>query len=254
MNRGTLLTLVATATFALVLAWQHQATRRLNAELAILRSALSPAAPRPDTQATPSREERERGLRRQEMERLEAEIRRLHAAVSARARLPVMATASQDRLRPSMLEGQVSVAEWRCKGLGAPADTLETALWAAAGGDLKALADTLYLDSQTRERARRLLESLPASSRSDLGSPEELLALLLSPDIPLGQAFLSPLKGAFPENYTEIAASLSDENHHSRTTILGLVQNTPGEWRILVPDEAFEKYEARLTLATQRSP
>lgn len=77
---------------------------------------------------------------------------------------------------------------WKNRGRNTPAATLETIFWAAVGGDLTTLKNTLLPDEEMRAKAETLFSKLPAGSRSLVTTPEELIAATVGRSIPLGEA------------------------------------------------------------------
>jgi len=76
------------------------------------------------------------------------------------------------------------------RGQGTATATVETALWAAAGGDVEALKNLLQLDEPVRARAGAMLARLPDAMRATYASPEHLVAAFTTKAIPLGDAQL----------------------------------------------------------------
>lgn len=89
---------------------------------------------------------------------------------------------------------QISVAQWapadswRNRGLATPRATVETALWAAAGGDVAAFEHTLEISAEVRDAAAALLAQLPENGRALYGTPENLIAAFTIKNIPTGAA------------------------------------------------------------------
>ena len=81
-------------------------------------------------------------------------------------------------------------ASWQNRGQATPAAALETALWAAAGGELGALQAMLHLDDAVRAKAEALRARLPAMSRAAYPNAETLLAAFATKSLPLGDAQL----------------------------------------------------------------
>lgn len=81
-------------------------------------------------------------------------------------------------------------ASWQNRGRATPAATIETALWAAAGGDLVALQNLLHLDDTVRTKIATLHARLPYASRVLYPSAEHLLAAFATKSLPLGDAQL----------------------------------------------------------------
>jgi hypothetical protein len=81
-------------------------------------------------------------------------------------------------------------ASWQNRGQATPAAAIETALWAAAGGDLAALQNLLLLDDALRVKADALRARLPAASRATYASAEHLISAFATKSLPLGDAQL----------------------------------------------------------------
>jgi hypothetical protein len=79
---------------------------------------------------------------------------------------------------------------WQNRGQSTVVATIETALWAAAGGDLTALQSLLQLDEPVRIKAEELLAQLPEATRANYTSAEQLLAAFATKFLPLGEAQL----------------------------------------------------------------
>jgi hypothetical protein len=77
---------------------------------------------------------------------------------------------------------------WKNQGQATPEAAVETMLWAAAGGDLSALKNTLALAPDTQSKAADLLASLPSGISETYASPEDLMALLVAGNVPLDSA------------------------------------------------------------------
>jgi len=248
MKPGIPLILGSTAILGLLWFWELDHADGRRRELASLSTRQAPPAATAPNGETSLPYRAQDPAEAEEIQRLHAEIERLRANVAARRQSNARPSSEPKANQATMTEGSLAVSEWKNQGQATPTDALETSLWAAAGGDLQTLARTLYLDPQAKAKASLLFGSLPAEQRADFSNTEEFIALLMAPDIPLGQAHLNPLKGQYPANYTEVVASLSDDAHHNRTAVIGLVKTATDEWRLLVPEEAIDKYAARLTL------
>jgi hypothetical protein len=121
------------------------------------------------------------------------ELAVLRQAAAERDSLVREITARTAQTRPaSFVVGEpVPQSSWANRGAATPRAAIETALWAAAGGDLDALKPLLGLPDATREKARALLASLPDDLRSRYATPEDLVAAFTAKDIPLGEAQLT---------------------------------------------------------------
>ncbi len=96
----------------------------------------------------------------------------------------------------------VGVQGWVFRGQATPQASIESALWAAAGGDVATLKQLLFMSAETRTAAAALLSSLPASSRLAYPGPDDLITALTVKRIPLGEAQLVWLDQNGPDNAT----------------------------------------------------
>lgn len=180
---------------------------------------------------------------------LRGEIETLKRRVEERARARVADEQARHsvpvpRRERSLLEEMVPAEEWRNRGRATPTDTLETALWAAAGGDVTALAEMLTLPAAGRTKTETLLSQLPDSIRSQCATPEELVALLGTNDVPLGSAriLVPDLKEGLG---TWRVAQIADVNGETRRVAIAM-EEMGGEWSLVVPERAIDGYAARL--------
>jgi hypothetical protein len=143
-----------------------------------------------------------------------------------------------------LMKGEVAAAQWRDAGAATPQAAFESALWAAAGGDVKALADLLTLAPVARSNADDYFARLPAALKAELGSAEQLLALLTAKDVPLGGARIT---GVLPssESETRLITQLTDAHGQKKNVSFKLLAQD-GRWRIVVPAAVVAQYRDRL--------
>ena len=131
---------------------------------------------------------------RREQERL----RQLHAEAMQRADEPREAAKSVQPA-PEITAPPASslvVGEWRApsswekRGQSTAVAAMETALWAAAGGDLAALQSLLLIDEAVRVKAGTLWAQLPEAARATYTGAEQLVAAFATKSLPLGDAQL----------------------------------------------------------------
>jgi len=142
----------------------------------------------------------------------------------------------------------VSSAAWENVGAQTPEATFETALWAAAGGDLDTLAGLFTFDSEARTKITSLFGALPAALQNELGTPERLLALLAAKDVPLGGAAKIWSQYGSPAD-TKIAAEIVGPEGKSKQVRL-TVRLDGNHWQFVVPETAVEKYAGQLRTPT----
>jgi len=126
---------------------------------------------------------------------------------------------------------------WRCQGRATPEAAVETMLWAAAGGDLATLKDTLVLAPDAQSKAVDLLASLPAASGQPLASPEDLMALLVAGNVPLDSAQVVAKQTNQDGNVIEYVR-LKDSEGRTRQVYLTL-QKVSDMWKLTVPASAL---------------
>jgi hypothetical protein len=155
-------------------------------------------------------------------------------------------SAAPEKKKPerTMLDTMVPASAWRNVGHGTPETALETALWAAAGGEVELLARSLVLDTKAREQAVAILTALPADTRTYYGTPELLMAFLTAKDIPSdGARILKPSSAALEKGTRTV--QLRDAGGTVRQTHLTLRETAEG-WRLVLPEEAVMRYAKML--------
>jgi hypothetical protein len=244
------------AIIAAGLAWQHRATSALRAELAERERAAREEKRVSDEQAALHARQvspEERAARQEEHEAwvaLTGEIATQRTRLGAKK--PVAAPKPRSSAPHTLKEAPVGADEWRDVGQKTPAAAFETALWAAAGGDLAKLASTLELDDATRETAAAYFDRLPAALQREVGTPDQLVALLTARAVPLGSAWIL---GQFDEQPGEssVLARLADAEGNKRELML-LLRAHEGSWRLVVPPQAMAKYTSFLQGKTPDRP
>jgi len=215
---------------------------------------------------------------RSELVRLQAERRRLRAALVEAMQRASLREAAAARALPAVPTEPPAIAaptglvpgEWAASGTWAnrgqataPA-AVETALWAAAGGDIPALVALLELDEATRSKAADLLGRLPVEVRNAFGSAEELIAIATLKNIPrteaqvawfneadedhavvgllLGNEAAAPAAESIqgPTDEAVVAPPALPDRRQSKLTYLTLRRSAAG-WRLVVPATAVDR-------------
>jgi len=236
------------AVIAAGLAWQHRTTSALRTELAERERAAREQKRLHDEQAglrTRQVAPEEFARRKEEHEAwvaLAGEIETQRGRLGAKK--PVAVPPPPSAPPRTLKEGPLPAAAWRNAGQGTPAAAFETALWAAAGGDVEKLAAVLELDEATRETAAGIFDGLPRALQREVGTPDQLVALLTARAVPLGQAWIL---GQFDERpqEAEVLARLTDTEGNKRELFL-LLRAHEGSWRLVVPPQAMAKYTSFL--------
>ncbi len=221
-----------------------EAQRRQNAELISLRleeRRLSSRVPPPPDFAALESDAAERG--------------RLRRAATIREESTPPASRSE-----FTIGDWSSSSTWTDRGRATPRAAVETALWAAAGGDISVLAAMLQLDDGTLAQATALLAQLPSASRVNYANPEALIASFTAKSIPLGEAQLvwlhengpdTAVAGVLLSGYPEAPDATPPERSpnappqlaprpNTKVTYLSL-RRSDGGWRLVVPPVAVEK-------------
>lgn len=232
------------------LSWQHRTAGRLRAELDHEQAALT------RLQAVRRAEQEELQLasaraKAEEIDRLLAEraaVAKLREELETlRHRAVAPATVREARApapeRPSLAGNMLAFSLWQNAGRTTPETSLETALWAAANGDIDTLTGLLVFDPEARREATALFTQLPANLRQEFVSPERLVAVLAAKDVPLGSAAL--LKQFPTPTETKLSVQVIDAEGKHRMALLS-VRPDEGGWRFVVPANAVKRYAAWL--------
>lgn len=240
-------TLAATA--LAMLGWQHRTTERLRAERDRHQTALA------QLQADRRAEQQQQQLastqaRAEELDRLLAEraavvrLREELDTLRQRAAAPAVRQEPTPRpVRPSLVGNALAFSLWQNAGRATPEASLETALWAAANGDIDTLTGLLVFDAEARNEATALFAQLPANLRQEFVSPERLVAVLAAKDVPLGSAAL--LNQHPTPTETKLSVQVLDAEGKHKLALLS-VRPDDGGWRFVVPTNAVKRYGAWL--------
>ncbi len=236
---------------AAVLGWQQRTTAELRGKIGRQRAetrevARLQAANQRLAAAQPTEEELTDLLARQvTLDQLRAERITMQRREEEMAQ-PVVAGPAA----PSLKGNSVGYKLWRNVGQATPAAAFETALWAAAAGDLDALAGLLAFDDEAKKQATAAFDRLPAAMQDELGTPEKLIALLTAVDVPLGRA--SILGEVSTPAGTKVTSQLIDAAGRSKVTLFTL-QPDGDSWRLKVPAGVVAKYDGWLRAAAASS-
>jgi hypothetical protein len=208
-------------------------------------------------------------------------LHRLHSAVEARIRLqdaparedqPAGATpfeAPSSYSTASLRVGEwTSIDQWKNRGRGTPMAAIETALWAAAGGDVNTLRSLLRVDDAVRARAQAIHDRLPEVSRALYPTAEDVIAAFTAKSIPLGDAQIVWQRQEGPDRMMacvfvkdpEAPAVSSDSqplqesnapparppSNSTRLGYLSVERGSDGGWQLVVPPGATEQIAREL--------
>ena len=214
---------------------------------------------------------------RRELLALQADRARLHGSIAAldaavAEREPPLETPEIARPVPApapfALGEWTPCAEWSNSGQSTPRAALETALWAAAGGDVMAMQLLLEMDPAAQSKAEKLLDQLSPAARSTYVTPEALIANVAMRNIPLTEAqivwyhesdrdhaavgvmFANPESS--PEVVVKVSAGKQDnspptlsDNRTTKMALLAMRRSSSG-WRLVVPVSAVDRIAAEI--------
>jgi hypothetical protein len=182
---------------------------------------------------------------REALPRLRDEVAALKKSVEQSGPKPAKKRKADPAVPPNIENEIVPSEAWRNAGYTTPVAAVETALWAAAGGDTDALMGSIILDEGAQRKAAELLAGLPAETRARYARPEELVAFMAAKDVPLEGARIFASKETMGETQRTVV-QLRNAAGSVRQVHLDL-RKTAGGWRLVVPESAVERYATQLT-------
>lgn len=168
----------------------------------------------------------------------------------------------------------VGAKGWGFRGQATPQASIESVLWAAAGGDVATFKQLLLFSEETRTAAAKLLAAMPASARLAYPGPEDFISALTIKRIPLGEAQLVWLNQIGSDNATACVFLKDPLNpigsNESEPVPQGAVKVPPqlpadpktgltylslqregNRWRVVVPPIAIEMMAKELGVVTK---
>lgn len=247
--------LVVTAVLAIgalaLLGWQRRTADKLRHEIARARARTAEQA----RQQAAQQQQRliEAQTNTAELERLLAErtaVAQLRTELAAMRRRAAEAAAVRrasdgavTEAPPSLVQQRLSFDRWRNAGQASSEAAFETALWAAAGGDVDALVSLLAFDPAAQSRAAALFAQLSPAIQQELATPERLVAILTAKDVPLGHAEILSQNPTPTE--TKVAVRISDSEGKGKVSVFSLRAEND-RWRLVVPEPVVQRYAAWL--------
>jgi hypothetical protein len=225
------------------------------------------------------------GLRRQlaaqrdhsgEVESLRREQERLRALkglADEQARLKAEAAAHEAALARTHANGFTD-GKWiepgalKNRGCATPACTIESMLWAAAGGDAVTLGNMLHFDNAARAKIDEIFARLSADARTRYVSAAQLVAAFTVAAIPVGNAKLISQYQTAPD-WTEVTVWITLPDYRPIDSSTGpprplddligptwargqknrvnhSLRRIDGAWRLVVPVSALAKIEQEI--------
>jgi len=139
-----------------------------------------------------------------------------------------------------------SAEEWTDVGQATPVATLESVLWASRGGEVGRLGQLLNLDGAARQAAAELYASLPSEAKSEYGTPEQLVATVVSAEMPddyTAFAIMPITDGKSPT--TALIARVEDASGDQSDLALSFEHSASG-WKMNVPAKTVQRFAAAL--------
>jgi hypothetical protein len=235
-----------TAAVVAMLAWQRQVAAGLRGEIARQRdlarekAALETERRRLMAGQPTAEEVADLIAKRLVAEQLRSRLATMRRREEEAARLAVASSAAEVAEPVTSMVGTTLAAQrWQNAGQATADAAFQTTLWAAAVGDVDALANLLAFDADARQQATATFDRLPTAVQNEVGTPERLIALLTAVDIPLGSA---AILGQFPTpTGTRISAQLADVGGKLKAAMFTM-QADGDRWRLQVPAAVVGKY------------
>jgi hypothetical protein len=241
-----------------MLTWQRQQTRTLETQIRQVRDDARTPKSAEANAATIAASELQR-LRddRSALERLRKEIEDLKQSVPSRLPPPPP--------RTNEFAQRVPASAWQHEGRTSPQKAVITILWAGKNRNLDVLSSALVFDSnEARAGAEEMLATLPVGTREFLGTPERLIAHLISQSLDFDAI-------QFPGNPVALqdSATAANQPGGAETVVLPAVAHRTNEapsrmalslqksldgWKLVLPEDAIEVYATRLREGTLRLP
>jgi len=202
------------------------------------KSRLAAEAPSPEELARLREERRAAEHLRRELSELRERIqRRLDAA-----RTPVAANTVPRPTASVTLPAARGPENWRNVGRENPSAAIETALWAAQGGDVQLLSESLLLGPAGASQARALLNRLPASLRSDITTPEQLVALLMAGNPPQEKMVVPGQGEELPgeKGARRVVTQVRPDGEQRQAVVV--TAKVDDRWKLVVPDPVVGTY------------
>lgn len=260
MRLKILLTSIAVLAMGGVWLHEHLETIRLQAELDLARDAQRELA-------SLQRENQRLKTKQPDTDRLAA----LRRAAAERDQLLLELEARNTAVQPPFSTGQWTPSSlWENRGTATPRNAVETALWAAAGGDTPTLESMLELEPDAVTKASALFNVLSPAVKGAYPSPTALIASVTTKNIPLGKAQVSWLHEFDPDHAvvglvmsnpdrTSVAPQpeeagapppmLPDDGKFKLLTLS--LHRTNSGWHLVVPSAAVERIAQNLTAPNQ---
>lgn len=187
------------------------------------------------------------GAAAEELAKLRAEIAALRRSTTALTQLAETAQAAKDLAKSSesVATKLIPAGQWKNAGRATPEASTETVLWAAAGGDVDTLANSMTFTEAGRAKADAWFAGLPEGVRQQYGSPEKVIALMVARDAAglSGMQVLGQKEVAADSVGLRVRVANTDGQTKDETFVMKRVNDG---WRMLLSDGVVEKFARKL--------
>ncbi|MES2696293.1 MAG: hypothetical protein V4773_22670 [Verrucomicrobiota bacterium] len=184
-----------------------------------------------------------------ELAELRKEIAALRTNTQEIAKFAQLAQAAQavkqmEKSSESIATKITPTAQLRNAGRATPQAATETALWAATGGDVDALAGSLTFNDAGRARADQWFASLSDATRNQYGSAEKVIALLIAKDAAglTGMQVLGQKELTADDVALRIRFASEDKTKDDNL----VMHRTADGWRMLLNDQVVDSMAKKL--------
>lgn len=150
--------------------------------------------------------------------------------------------AAGDALVPTKL---IPADALKDQGRLSPEAGIQTALWAAVGGDVETLAKSVVLTPTAQQKAEAWFAGLSEATRQQYGTPERVIALMIARDAAglsgvqvIGQKEIAPDNVGVRLRFGSVDGKTKDDSV--------LMRKVSDGWRMVIPDNAVEKFARQL--------
>jgi hypothetical protein len=139
------------------------------------------------------------------------------------------------------------LGNWRNAGRDTPEATFRTGVWAIMQGDTDALAQLIAFNEAGRAKLMAMFDRLPEATRAEYGTAENVFATLLAVRLPQDLVSATPITTTMKgPDETTLRMHLERAEAAAKDTNFHFSRSSDG-WRIVVPLQVVEDYEAMLT-------
>jgi phage host-nuclease inhibitor protein Gam len=255
LKAAVVVVVVAVGSGAVML--ERQSNAQLREEVALLRREVgdlrqretrrSEASPTTATDAAAAAYENERA----EIARLREELNALKAKAQEFGQVTqslktAVAAASAGKSATDALPVRLTpISEWKNAGKATPSAAVETVLWAAAGGDVDTIANSLELTPSAREKAQALFDRLPEATRAQYGSPEKLMALMMAKDADKVSGLQVLGSRELSQDNVGMRVRFGNDLGQTKEQSL-LLHHASDGWRLMLTDDPVDKWAKQL--------